>query len=203
MESRREFLVMMASAIFAAQEKNAPEFALQIIRVETREAADSVVQRLKAGEAFDALASKLSIDASAPKGGYIGKVKLSALRPEIREALEGVEPGQMTAVVQTPAGYMILKVLSPADASALELSAQPRPVFQPAPFNYQLVTSVIGDAEVESLFRQYSKPPNYEQNLTLVRDLRHGAVNAGIRQLQSQLALPSTGGEITQESGTA
>ena len=199
MESRREFLVMMASAIFAAQEKNAPEFALQIIRVETREAADSVVQRLKAGEAFDALASKLSIDASAPKGGYIGKVKLSALRPEIREALEGVEPGQMTAVVQTPAGYMILKVLSPADASALELSAQPRPVFQPAPFNYQLVTSVIGDAEVESLFRQYSKPPNYEQNLTLVRDLRHGAVNAGIRQLQSQLALPSTGGEITQD----
>ena len=191
MESRREFLGLMASAFFAGQGGQASEVALQIIRVDTRAAADTILGRLKTGESFDALARQSSIDASASAGGYIGKVKLSALRPEVRKALEGVEPGQMTPVVETPAGYMILKVLSPADAGKFETIAQPRPSFQPAPFNYELVTSVIGDAEVESFFRKFPKPPNYEQDLKLVRDLRHGAVNAGILQLQNQLAAPA------------
>jgi hypothetical protein len=200
MESRRDFLVAMASAVFAAQEDNGLAAALQIIRVESRAIADTIASRLKAGESFEALAAQYSLDPSAPRGGYIGKLKISTLRPELREALQGVGPGQVTPVVQTPAGYVILKTLSPADALLFEARALSKPVFQPAQFNYKLVTSVVGDAEVESYFRQISKPPNYEQDLRLVRDLRHAAVSGGIQQLQSRLGDPTGDNDLSPDA---
>ena len=199
MASRREFLGLMASAVLVGQEEKSSEVALQIILVDTRAAADGILRRLKSGESFDALARQFSIDGSASGGGYIGKVKLSALRPELREALESLSPGQVTPVVQIPTGYMILKVLTQGGASNSEVSPQARPIFRPAPFNYELVTSVIGDAEVESFFKLLPKPLNYEQDLRLVRDLRHEAVNAGIRQLQNQLAAVPAADEASQD----
>ena len=190
MTSRRQFLSLLACTFFAGQEERPPEITLQIIRVNTRAEAEGILGRLKSGESFEALARQFSVDASAPRGGYIGKVRLSALRPELRQALVNINPGMTTPVVETPAGYMILKVLSQTGGEESE-PRQARPILQPAPFNYPVVTSVIGDAEVESLFKKLAKPLNYEQDLKLVCQLRHEAVDIGIRQFQNQLtALP-------------
>ena len=52
-----------------------------------------ILENLKKGEDFAALAKQKSTDATADDGGYMGKVDPATLRPELREALKGVRPG--------------------------------------------------------------------------------------------------------------
>ena len=68
-----------------------------------------IVNRLKKGEDFAALAVEKSIDPSADQGGFLGTIDPTGLRPELREALNGIGPGEFSGVVRIPAGYAILK----------------------------------------------------------------------------------------------
>ena len=65
------------------------------------------------GEDFAALAKEKSVDATAEDGGYMGKVDPAALRPELREALKGITPGQITGVIKVPTGFAIVKSFTP------------------------------------------------------------------------------------------
>src|SRR5262252_4233100 len=87
------------------------EVALQVIVVTTPEQANQVLARLKAGYDFASLAKEKSIDPTADSGGYMGRMDPASLRPELRDALAGVGPGQISAVAQIPSGYAILKAL--------------------------------------------------------------------------------------------
>jgi hypothetical protein len=189
MTSRREFLSIMALTLFPGEEEKSPQVELRIIRVNTRLEAEDILTRLKSGEPFEALAKQFSIDASAWAGGDIGKTSLSALRPELQSALHGIAPGQFTEFVVTPSGFVILKVVAESETGRYMNVVGPRQAIQPAPLNYQLVTSVIGDSEVEGFFRRFPKPPGYEQDLKLVCECRHRAIEAGILQLKSELTV--------------
>jgi parvulin-like peptidyl-prolyl isomerase len=84
---------------------------LRIIIVSTPDEAQHVVDALRAGESFAALAKRMSIDPSAEQGGLLGTIDPSGLRPELRRALEGLSPGQITAIVAVPTGFAVLKVV--------------------------------------------------------------------------------------------
>jgi parvulin-like peptidyl-prolyl isomerase len=58
---------------------------LLIIVVDSSTQADKVLQRLKNGEDFAALAKELSIDPTASDGGSMGRVNPAALRAELRD----------------------------------------------------------------------------------------------------------------------
>jgi tetratricopeptide (TPR) repeat protein len=94
------------------------EITVRIIVVSSAEQAQRIVDRLNGGENFVALAKEESIDPSADDGGLIGNVALSALRPELREALQGVRPGQLSPVVRLPTGFAVLKVVDGTGTSA-------------------------------------------------------------------------------------
>ena len=74
--------------------------------------AYSVIDRLKKGEDFATLAKQLSIDSSAPNGGRLGGVSLAALRPELRDAVAQLNPGQISQPIKTPLGYYVVEVLT-------------------------------------------------------------------------------------------
>lgn len=76
----------------------------------TSEEALAILVRINAGEDFAVLARQYSIDPSASKGGDLGSVDPGNLKIELREALRGVKPGQVSAVVKIPSGYAILKI---------------------------------------------------------------------------------------------
>lgn len=57
--------------------------------------------RLKNGEDFATLARKESIDSTASEAGSLGEIAISALRPELQEALRGVAAGQASPIVKT------------------------------------------------------------------------------------------------------
>lgn len=95
------------------------ERTLRIIVVTSAEAAAQVLARLSAGETFSAVAQAMSTDPNASRGGWMGSQKLADLRPEMRQALAGIVPGEITGIIRLPTGFSILKVEPPG--STLEL----------------------------------------------------------------------------------
>src|SRR5215468_8485802 len=94
--------------------------ALQVIVVNTREQAQRVLEQLKAGYDFASLAKEKSIDPTADSGGFMGRMDPAGLRPELRDALQGVAPEQLSAVTRIPSGYAILKVIPQSEAEKRE-----------------------------------------------------------------------------------
>jgi peptidyl-prolyl cis-trans isomerase C len=82
---------------------------LGLLRVATREEADELARRLAAGEDFVALARAHSTDPSASRGGDLGLVRPEELAEPLRSAAAGLAVGAHSAVLETPAGYVILR----------------------------------------------------------------------------------------------
>jgi len=81
------------------------EFDFGIVVTRAAEQASGILKKLNAGWDFGVLARVNSIDPSAEQGGYLGRLRPDQLRPELRDALIGVKPGQCSAVVQTSTGF--------------------------------------------------------------------------------------------------
>src|SRR5439155_838978 len=70
------------------------------------------LERLKKGEKFSTVAAQMSIDPNAGNGGYVGEAEVASLRPELRAAVESLQPEQVSGIVRVPTGFVILKLLS-------------------------------------------------------------------------------------------
>jgi tetratricopeptide (TPR) repeat protein len=72
--------------------------------------AQSVLSALDSGASFIKLAKEISVGANADRGGHIGTVDINRLKPELRDALKDLKPGQHTGVVETAMGHAIFQV---------------------------------------------------------------------------------------------
>ena len=97
-------------ALGPAQDPSGQALTLRMIVVTSDEAAQRIVERLKAGDSFAAIAKAESTAPSADLGGWLGKLPVAQLRPEMRSALQGLGPGSISPVVRIPTGYAIFKV---------------------------------------------------------------------------------------------
>jgi peptidyl-prolyl cis-trans isomerase SurA len=86
----------------------------------------TIEKQLKQGEDFATLAQNYSEDPmTAPSGGDLGFVSQSALekvQPELRKLVLSLQPGQLSPVLHTPAGYSILKIYSKEPSGQRELT---------------------------------------------------------------------------------
>jgi len=82
---------------------------LRLLRVGDRQKADRVAARLAAGADFAALAQAESSDASASRGGDLGPVNVADLAEPLRAAAQALAPGQVSPVLETSGGYILLK----------------------------------------------------------------------------------------------
>ncbi len=82
---------------------------LRMIVVSSAEAAQRIVERLNGGESFAALAKTESTGPSADGGGWLGKVPLSQLRPEVQARRAGRPAGQLDARGPDPDGVCDLQ----------------------------------------------------------------------------------------------
>ncbi len=82
---------------------------VRIIRVTDRAAAEEIAAQLAAGGDFAELARARSTDPSAAQGGALGSVKPASLEPALRDAVIALPPGQVSAVIETPAGFAIVR----------------------------------------------------------------------------------------------
>ncbi len=83
---------------------------LRMIVVKNKLDARVVLSSLESGTSFVQLAKELSLGPHAERGGHIGTVDVNRLKPELREALRGLKPGQHTGIVVTALGNAIFQV---------------------------------------------------------------------------------------------
>ncbi len=104
-----------AREIFAAEKEKwavPAEAEIEHILVPTREEALEISAALAAGMDFAELARERSIDAvTAEKGGYVGWVTPGKILPELDAVIFEVPLGQVSAPIQTQAGWHLIRVL--------------------------------------------------------------------------------------------
>ncbi len=86
----------------------------------------AIEARLKQGEDFAMMAQNYSEDpTTTPNGGdlgFLGESSLEKVTPELRKMVLSLQPGQMSPVIRTQAGYQILKMISKEPAGQRDLS---------------------------------------------------------------------------------
>ncbi|HXE35975.1 MAG TPA: FG-GAP-like repeat-containing protein [Verrucomicrobiae bacterium] len=169
-----------------AQEKSSGQLTLQVIVVDSPDKARQILDRLRNGEDFAAVARKESIDPSATEGGYLGLIDLSTLRPELRDALKGIELGRMTGVIAVPSGYVILKVLSPSQPAGGQGMGpgqnRDSPLAGKGAIRYP--ADVAGQVIADMLFQKFPKPANWGQVLPAICNIRKQSLAQGIVRLE-------------------
>ncbi len=90
---------------------------LEASKQETFERAERVIKLVKAGQDFRTLAQKFSDLPSASDGGDIGIFTLDEMASTMREAVAPLNPGEVSIIIETDAGYQFFKLLSGEDSA--------------------------------------------------------------------------------------
>jgi len=190
------FAYLLRFSLLAQNISSAP-VNLQVIVVDSPDQARQIRDRLKHGEDFSKLAKETSIAPSASQGGYVGTVDPATLRPELRVALQGIGPGQLTEAIAVPSGYVILKVLpenlpsagqgmGPGQAAVGQGMGpgQGRDLSLSAKGAVRYPADVAGQVLADMLFQKFPKPANWEQNLRGICDARKQSLDSGVARLE-------------------
>jgi len=78
---------------------------------ELKKKAESYLQRIKDGEDFSVLAKRFSDGKTAQQGGYLGEYKRGELAKELEDKVFTMKKNEMTGVIETKTGFLILQVL--------------------------------------------------------------------------------------------
>jgi hypothetical protein len=185
--SPRTWLVasaLLLSAQFGAGQGSLRPPGMRLIVVGSSAEAEQITDHLKAGADFATLAKERSIDPTAAEGGYLGRLELSTLRPELRVVVQRIGAGEITDVARIPTGYAILKILpvsevlpavDPSPTRILAVAAQ-------GAVSYSITVS--GFVEADTIFVRFPKRPGWDQDLKAVCDIRQRSIPTAIEQLR-------------------
>ena len=155
-----------------------------MIVVASADEAQRLLEDLKGGANFAALAAEKSVDPTGRDGGYLGRLDPATLRPELRDALQGIGPGELTGVVRIPSGYAIVEVLP--DTQGIE-APDPNPtrlVAATASGAVRDSLNVGGLSEADSMFLAFPKPAGWNQDLREMCRVRTESIPAILDRLE-------------------
>ncbi len=98
--------VKVAQILFKTTGKSPQEIAA------LKQTAESVLAKIKAGAHFSQMAEQYSEDASAANGGLIGWITHGQTVKAFEDAAFSLNPGQVSGLIQTSYGLVIIKVLA-------------------------------------------------------------------------------------------
>src|SRR5690242_485617 len=164
------------------------EVALQVIVVNTPEQAKQVLERLKAGYDFASLAKEKSIDPTADSGGYMGRMDPASLRPELRDAVKGVGPAQVSVVTRIPSGYAILKILPESKADEIENAPKARLQALSAFGSVIKSPGISGFGDANDALLRFPKVPGWDRDFVIGCQMRTQSLAAATEGLEKVLA---------------
>lgn len=85
---------------------------LKLDKQQTRTRIERIFDLAQKGQDFRVLAEKFSELPSASDGGDIGVFTLDEMAPAMRDAVSSLQPGEVSQIIETPAGYQFFKLLS-------------------------------------------------------------------------------------------
>ena len=93
-----------------AQGQQPPQPSDEQVLQEAQKKADEVLAMIKKGEKFEDVAKKYSDGPSAEQGGDLGEFKRGTLAKELEDKTFAMKPGDVTDVIRTKQGFVILRV---------------------------------------------------------------------------------------------
>jgi tetratricopeptide (TPR) repeat protein len=157
---------------------------LRMIVVGTADAADRLLERIKAGESFALLARTESTAPSAEAGGWLGRLPLSQLRPDVRAAVQALAPGQVTEVIRLPTGFAIFK--REQDEDEKNVAAVTGALAASGAVKYVLEVSGFGEMRLQ--LDVDSKPDAWFANLRNVCEARIDGIKTGRQRVEAFLS---------------
>ena len=133
-----------------------PTMEAQHILVETEEEAVAAIERINAGEEFDAVAQELSLDSSAANGGLLSPFTTGQMVPEFEEAVKSQASGEVTQTpVQSQYGFHIIKTLDNGEKAPLDevkdevTTLYKESKFADSTFSYSVIGKLLEQANVQ------------------------------------------------------
>jgi len=188
------FLSFNPSTISIAQSGGREEVLLRVIVVNTENEAKQILEDLNSGKEFGTVAKNKSIDPSAGDFGYLGKVDLTTLRPELREVLRGLVPGQTTGIVKVPGGYAILKILSASEGTVGQGMGANRDLPLSGKSSIKYPVDVAGQVIADLAFQKYPKPAGWEQNFKAICEIRQKSLSLLEDRIKTKVYSPAPAG---------
>jgi len=100
-----------------------PDGAPEAVVAQRRARAEAAVARIKAGEAFEAVAREISEDGNKAQGGVIGLRPADRLPDVFVEQVRALKPGEIApALLRTGAGFHALKLVERREGSAFSMT---------------------------------------------------------------------------------
>jgi peptidyl-prolyl cis-trans isomerase SurA len=175
-EHKKEFvkpeLVALRAIELSTAGKNETEQA------ELKKKAEDLLGRIKEGEDFAAIAKRFSEGSTAQQGGYLGTYKRGELSKQLEDQVFAMKKNQLTDVIETKQGFLILQVLE-----RYEAGEQP----------FEKVESEIMDhlysERMEPALREYLKTLR-EQSYVVVKPGYQDMAGGGNSEIEEVSATP-------------
>ncbi len=171
-----------------SQETPPAAIPLRLIVVNSSDEAGRILQQLQGGADFAVIAREKSLDATSVDGGLLGDVDPSTLRGELRTAIQGLGPGQLSAVFRLPTGFAILKVLPQTELGEIESAQRARRFAVSAEGAIRFDFDISGLNEAESALASYPKPPGWNLDLRQACSLRRQSLASVTERADKLLA---------------
>jgi tetratricopeptide (TPR) repeat protein len=168
----RVLFCLIALVLFAPGQEQTSAIPLRILVLNSAEEAARVRTELERGADFAVLAREKSVDATSLDGGLLGKVDPSTLREELRTAVRGLAPGQLSPVFRIPSGFAIVKVLASGEMAGIEEFQRARQAAIRAEGSIRFDVNLSGFSEAAAALANWAKPANWNTDLKLACTLR-------------------------------
>jgi len=154
-------------------EKKSPEEI-----VELKKKAETTLKRIKDGEDFAEMAKRFSDGSTAKQGGFLGVYKRGELSKELEEVVFKMRKNDVTDVMDTKQGFLILQVLEHYDEGEQSLAkVEPE------------ITDKLYSGRMEPAMREYVKTLR-EQSYVVIKPGFQDIAGGGNSEIQEVSATP-------------
>ncbi|MFI5056918.1 MAG: peptidylprolyl isomerase [Candidatus Acidiferrales bacterium] len=140
--------------------------------------AETALQRVKDGEDFGEIAKRLSDGSTAKQGGFLGVYKRGELSKQLEDVVFKMKKNELTDVMDTKQGYLILQVMEHYDEG-----------MQPLNKVENEITDKLYSARMEPALRDYLKTLR-EQSYVVIKPGYQDMAGGGNSEIQEVSATP-------------
>lgn len=145
--------------------------------------AETALKRVQDGEDFGEIAKRLSDGGTKAQGGYLGMFKRGELSPQLEETVFKMKRNELTPVLETKQGYLVLQVMEHYDEGQQSLDKVVNEIM-----------SKLYDQRMEPAVREYLKTLR-EQSYVIIKPGYTEVAGGSSSEIQEISATP----EVTKE----
>jgi peptidyl-prolyl cis-trans isomerase SurA len=175
-EHKAEFVRPEQVALRSIEVNTAGKDATEI--ADLKKKADTALKRIQDGEDFGEIAKRYSDGATAKQGGYLGIYKRGELSKELEETVFKMKRNDLTEVMETKQGFLIIQVLEHYDEGEQSLAKVENEI------NEKLYSQ-----RMEPALREYLKTLR-EESYVVIKPGYQDAAGGGNSEIQEVSATP-------------